>query len=93
MDRILDNIDKNIAIEDVSEDDYKLFERYTNKYITQTDVIPVVIGGVNKSINTAVSGSLARFAKGASLESDKERLKEYYEYMIEVIEKGESAAN
>ncbi|MBO1003752.1 hypothetical protein [Pseudogracilibacillus auburnensis] len=91
MDRILDNIDKDLPIEDVSEDDHKLFERFTNKYIEKTDVIPIELDGVDESIYLMASGGLIKYAKGASLESDKEDIKENYEYMIKFIETGKAA--
>ncbi len=91
MDRILYNIDKDIAIEDVSEDDHKLFERFTNKYIDKTDTIPVDLEGVDKSVNIMAAASLVTYAKGVSLESDKEDIKENYEYMMDFIETGKAA--
>lgn len=91
MDRIIYNIDEDIPIEDVEEEDHKLFERFTNKYIDKTDTIPIELDGVDESINTMAAGSLVKYAKGASLESDKESIKENYDYMIKFIEEGESA--
>ncbi len=92
MDRIIDNIENDIDIEDASEDDHKVFERYTNKYIDKTDTIPIDLDGVNESISVMAAGSLVKYAKGASLESDKEDIKENYEYMIQFIEEGKSAS-
>lgn len=93
MERILYNIDNDTAIEDVSEDDHRLFERFTNKYINETDVLPVELEGVDKSINTMATGSLVSYAKGVSLESDKEDIRENYDYMMQFIEEGESASD
>ena len=91
MDRIIYNIDKDIPIEDVEDDDHELFERFTNKYIDKSDTIPVDLEGVDKSVNVMASGSLVKYAKGASLESDKEDIKESYDTMIEFIETGKAA--
>lgn len=88
MDRITYNVNKDIQIEDVSDKDDKLFERYTNKYIEKTDTIPIKIEGVDKSIIAMSSASLVRYAKGANLTSDKENIKENKEYMNEFIETG-----
>lgn len=93
MDRILYNIDKDIPIDSISEQDEKLFERFTNKYIDKTDVIPVDLDGVDRSINIMATASLVKYAKGVSLESDKDEIKENYDYMIQFIEEGESAAS
>ncbi|GGN59399.1 lipoprotein [Oceanobacillus indicireducens] len=89
MDRIFENIDNGIAIEDVSENDHKLFERFTNKYIDKTDTIPIELDGVDYSISLMASDSLIKYAKGASLESDKAVIEENYEYMMRYIEEGE----
>jgi len=93
MDRILYNIDNGTPIEDISEDDYRLFERFTNKYIEKTDVISVELDGVDRSINTMTAGSLIKYAKGVALESDKEDIEDNYELMVQFIEEGESASD
>lgn len=93
MDRISYYVDKEISIEDVDEKDHLLFERYTNKYIEKTDVIPVNLEGVDKSINIMATAALVRYAKGATLESDKEDIKESYDYMIQFIKEGKSASD
>lgn len=91
MDRVIKNVKDDVAIEDVSEDDHELFERYTNKYIDQTDAVPIELEGVDKDITSMASDSLVKYAKGASLESDKETIKENEEYMLKFIESGKAA--
>src|SRR5690625_4834652 len=72
MDRILYNIDKGTPIEEVSEEDDSLFERYFDKYIEKNDILSPELEGVDYDIYTMASGSLVKYAKGAYLESDKE---------------------
>lgn len=88
MDRIMYYIDKDIPIEDVKEEDHKLFERFTEKYIDESDVIPNNLDDIDKSINVLASSSLVKYAKGAALESDKKDIKDNYELMIDFIENG-----
>ena len=91
MDIILYNIENDIPIEDASKEDHEVFERFTNKYIDKTDVIPIELDGVDDSVNIMAAGSLVKYAKGASLESDKADIQENYDYMIKFIETGKAA--
>src|SRR5690625_887990 len=91
MDRIMYNVDKEIPIEEVDEKDDRIFERYYERYIGEEDTIPLNLEVVDESIVVMGSASLVRYAKGASLESDKEYILENHESMLEYLETGESA--
>jgi len=91
MDRIIYNIDKGISIEEVSEEDNSLFERYFDKYIEGEDIFSPKLEGVDYDIYIMASGSLVTYAKGASLESDKESIKENNDLMMKLIKTGKAA--
>lgn len=91
MEMILKNADDGISIEDVNEDDEKLFISYKKKYIDEDVTIPLNLNKAEEDIVLMASASLVAFANGLSLESDKDRVKENNEYMIEFIESGKGA--
>jgi len=90
MDRIKYNVDKGIAIEDVSDEDDKLFDNYTKKYIDENSLYKSGYKDVEEDILIMSSGSLVKYAKGISLESEIETLKDNEEIMEECITTGKA---
>lgn len=89
MDRILENVEKDISIEDVDNKDNALFESYFNKYMEDDEILkPSKYSGANNDVYIFTGGTLVTYSKGISLDSDKEKIKENYEYMMKAIETG-----
>jgi len=64
MDRIIYNVDKGIAIEEVSEEDDALFESYFNKFIDESEISFPDYDDVNETIKVMISGLLVNIVKG-----------------------------
>ena len=90
-DRILENVENGVLIEDVSEEDHNLFESYTKKYIEDRGTVGSPYSGANKTIETMASASLVEYSQGITLESDVESLKENIELMEKAIVEGRAA--
>ncbi len=89
VEAIIKNVEDGVQIEEVSVEDDALFESYYNKYLNGDSALPIQdFQGADKTIEIMASGSLVKYSKGISLESDKESLMENKRIMIESIESG-----